>query len=168
MVKDPLTRSSIRADICKIQLCQTKEIFAKAFDLFVKKWNKKEKEFMHYFVEQLCKEGNNGWYEGFSEFTPSTSNSIESTHKVMKDFGKLRSRMALKNFLTDVETSLIHEWSMERNPKLIINNQEFDNLNLKSFNSTPSIQNSDWDLAWKWDQKNKKVIKLNHEKRILI
>lgn len=85
----------------------------------------------------------------------------------MKDFGKIRSRMSLKNFLTDVETGLIHEWSMERNPIFVINSKEVDNVNVKSFQPKPVMSTNDWDLAWKWDQKNKKVIKLNDENKII-
>ena len=76
-IKDKEVRSQMRSDICKIQLSQNENLFLKATELFTRKWNNKETEFVNYFNENWC-QTKNGWYEGYSVGDPSQSNAIES------------------------------------------------------------------------------------------
>ena len=60
-----------------------------------------------------------GWFEGFSIGDPSTSNAIESLHKIMKK-DTLHTRKPAIKFINTTGKELVEEWSNSRNP--IFNN----------------------------------------------
>ncbi|CAM4842587.1 unnamed protein product [Rotaria magnacalcarata] len=70
-------------DVESLQLAQDERIFIKASNLFVKKWSKKETNFIEYFQNEWLTT-HNAWYEGVGHFTPSTNNALEATNNVIK------------------------------------------------------------------------------------
>ena len=153
-IKNEQSKIQIRYDICKIQLSINEGLFKKALELFFIKWRGdiQINNFLDYFENQWCLQ-NDGWYEGYSWGIPSHSNAIESTHKQMKAFELLRNRLAFNQFLNSMQTGLVYEWSMERNPT---------NNNCKLYHSKPIITTKDWTDAFKWNSKNHKCVKLDN------
>ena len=145
-------RKKVRADISKLQILYSQELFETGKKLFQAKW-REEAAFLNYFNNQWLNK-NNGWFEGHSEREASTSNAIESTHKQMKDFGDMRSRHALRQFLQKIEPGLVHEWSMSRNPE--------NNPNVKTFKKEPEINASILKKAITWKDKKITVIHLTN------
>ena len=84
-------------DIESLQLPQYERIFIKASNLFVKKWSKKEPNFIEYFQNEWLTT-HNAWYEGFGHFTPSTNNALEATNNVIKKENTLRERLPISRF----------------------------------------------------------------------
>lgn len=119
-----------------------------------KKWAN-ENNFLDYFSNQWLKDGQDGWFEGHCTGVPSTSNSIESTHRVMKDVENLRNRQSLQVFLNKLPNGLIHEWSISRNPE--------NNPNVKTFSTKPVIGKKDWDEAFGWKNSSRPVIHMRKE-----
>ncbi|CAF4638301.1 unnamed protein product [Rotaria socialis] len=59
-------------------------------NLFVKKWPKKEPNFIEYFQNEWLTT-HNAWHEGVGHFTPRTNNTLEATNNVIKKKGKYTS-----------------------------------------------------------------------------
>ncbi|CAF2152090.1 unnamed protein product [Rotaria magnacalcarata] len=70
-------------DVESLQLAQDERIFIKASNLFVKKWSKKEPNFIQYFQNEWLTT-HNAWYEGVGHFAPSTNNALEAINNVIK------------------------------------------------------------------------------------
>jgi hypothetical protein len=92
--------------------------------LFDTKWRNQDPaidNFLDYFSKNWTKEGKCGWYEGYCQGLPSTSNALEATHTHMKSKMERRSK-PLCDFLGSQghENGLIYEWSLERAEKLPI------------------------------------------------
>ncbi len=81
--------------------------------LFLKKWNKTETEFTDYFENEWLTLFDS-WYEGNSNFAPSTNNSLKATNKVIKDEHTFRERHPLVRFLK-VANDTVSKWSTARN-----------------------------------------------------
>lgn len=96
-IRDKKKRSEFLIDLDKLQLSQSTDIFDKAANLFVEKWQKVSASFMEYFVsEWLAK--NRYWYEGVRHFTPSTNNALETDNRLLKEEHTLRERFDLAKF----------------------------------------------------------------------
>ncbi len=71
-------------DLDALQLSSSAEIFDKAKELFIKKWNtKKQKDFINYMQEMWFSTHQN-WYTGIANNTPSQNNALESYNLVIK------------------------------------------------------------------------------------
>ena len=83
----------VLTDLETLQLSSNPEIFAKAKQLFIKKWGaqKKQKEFLKYMNEQWFRT-HETWYEGAALLVPSTNNALESFNLVVKREETLRER----------------------------------------------------------------------------
>ncbi len=129
-IDDKSQKEEVMADISKLQVSKTKEIFEAGCDLFLKKWHAYEDEGIDKFLSNFESEYLNqrcGWYEALAPFLPSTSNSIESTNRVIKDDFTFRERWPLGRFLGK-SLEVVGKWSDDRNP---------DNINVKSFSIVP-------------------------------
>jgi len=85
-------------DIDQLQLSQSTDIFERAVALFIKKWkSKNENEFLAYMTNKWLST-HNSWYKGYTHFTPSTNNGLESDNRVIKDEQTLRERVLLSRF----------------------------------------------------------------------
>ena len=155
-VRNQVLRKEITEDIVKIQVLPNEKVFRKAIQLFIEKWSGFAEiiSFIDYFRAQWCSERSIGWFESHAIGAPSTSNAIESTHHHMKNFKDLRKKTSLRKFLKTIQTSLIHEWSMEHNIQ--------ENVNAIDYATKPSITVADTIDAYKWNEKNAKVIALEH------
>ncbi|CAF0977379.1 unnamed protein product [Brachionus calyciflorus] len=75
-------------DIKKIQRIFDTQLFKSATDLFTDKWSKVNgkaiETFLEYFSNQWCKDGNNGWYEGYAPGLPSTTNALSRFMRKLK------------------------------------------------------------------------------------
>lgn len=86
--------------------------FLKLVDLFELKWKHKDNyvdNFLLYFITNWVRT-NSGWYEGYSDGDPSTSNGIESSHKDMKADTNHCRKPAIK-FIHKTGKELVEEWS---------------------------------------------------------
>lgn len=143
-VKDTKISSEILSDISKIQSCKTVEIFNCAIELFMSKWREHSNEvdnFLDYFFEEKIQR-NSGWFEALVKdmWCPTTSNSIESHNKVIKDNHTFRERWPLGRFCGRI-LEMVNDWSVERNP---------EKVNAKIFHKTPVIQITLWKEAYAW------------------
>ncbi|CAF4450207.1 unnamed protein product [Rotaria socialis] len=96
-------------DVESLQLAQDERIFIKASNLFVKKWSKKEPNFIEYFQNEWLTT-HNAWYEGVGHFTPSTNNALEATNNVIKKENTLRERLPLSRFKV-LAFEIVEKWS---------------------------------------------------------
>ncbi|CAF3981206.1 unnamed protein product [Adineta steineri] len=97
-------------DIDALQLAQSEQIFTKASNRFIRKWNRKESTFIEYFQKEWLT-SHRGWYEDIQQLTPSTNNDLESNNKVIKDENTFRERLplGLKQF-HDEQTVTLDIW----------------------------------------------------------
>ena len=143
---DKDNKARLRYDISILQLSESKEIFDKGFQLFKKKWNDLKDNTINQFLQYFEKEWytkHPGWYEGFAPGLPSTNNGLESTNGVIKKDGTTRKRLSLARFLELVESKIVKDWSINRNPEKPISPILFDEvppisheLWLKTYNTT--------------------------------
>lgn len=96
-IRDQKKRFEFLFDLDKLQISQTDNIFDRAANLFVEKWEKVNAKFMEYFVSEWLNK-NRYWYEGVRHFTPSTNNALETDNRVMKDEHTLRERYDVAKF----------------------------------------------------------------------
>lgn len=136
-VKNKKTNGNIFADIHKLQLAQTDEIFHKAARLFCQKYND-QNSFLEYFksewVEKRC-----GWHEGVAHHCPSTNNAQEATHRVIKliqTMRRLKSMAEMKKLLFDI----VFEWSAL--------------TTTQPFSEATKVTNSDFVDAYIWNKSN--------------
>src|SRR5687768_12215976 len=80
---DKENHDAIIADIDKLQLAPSIEIFTKALKCFLEKWQKKEDAFIEYFKHEWV-DLNPNWFEGILKYTPTTNNAQESFNSVIK------------------------------------------------------------------------------------
>lgn len=95
--RDKKKISEILADIDKLQLSKSNEVFDKAAVFFVAKWEKVVPEFMEYFQSEWLQK-NRFWYEGARHFTASTNNALESDNRVIKEEYSLGVRYDLAHY----------------------------------------------------------------------
>ena len=156
----------------KIQATPHSDLISSAFKLFNEKWRKTKNPtvnaFLEYFAKNWTKEGDNGWYEGYCEDLPSTSNSLESTHTHMKS-NMDREDKKLSDFLAfqHRENGMVLEWSLERAEMLPIRQADSNeitlvlNKNRKKYNEVPIITDAALIDSNDYRQRGKVVIKLD-------
>ncbi|XP_077271134.1 uncharacterized protein LOC143902266 isoform X1 [Temnothorax americanus] len=144
-VVDNLTKYDIRTtkdqkqllhDLDQLQLSQSTEIFNKAAELFVAKWEKVSTAFTNYFESEWL-HSHRYWYEGVRQLTPSTNNALESANKRIKDEHTFRERYELSRFRT-VMFDIVQTWSLAYfNGKVEVHN-------------SPAITLEQWTTAYAW------------------
>jgi hypothetical protein len=83
-------------------------------------------------------------------------------------------RLGCLQFLHTLETRLVKNWSLSRNPKVKVRNEdtgevvEEDNKNLKEFFKEPTIEFSDWVDAYKWSLYEKRFIKYRRDDEVFL
>lgn len=135
----------------------TTEFFNLAFDLLIEKYARRNASIDNFFVKfsRFRKDGSNGWYDSYLDRIPCTSNSIESTHRWMKETGALVKIQPLRQCLMSL-VDLVHDWSLARNPNTIVNVEEFY--------TKPIMDTTDFTEAIKWTKtkhKKGKKVKIN-------
>ena len=147
-----------------MQLLSSEKLFKKAAELIVSKWSKLNSneinDFFKYFQSTYLSERSFGWYEGHALGHPSTSNSIESTHRHIKLDKDLIVKKSLRHFLSCMERGLIYNWSMHYNPH--------ENPNVRSFACKPTIETKDYLKAYDYNQLKRKVIGLDQPDKSII
>ncbi|CAM4780738.1 unnamed protein product [Rotaria magnacalcarata] len=96
-------------DVESLQLAQDGRIFIKASNLFVKKWSKKEPNFIEYFQNEWLTI-HNAWYEGVGHFTPSANNALEATNNIIKKKNTLGERLLLSRVKV-LAFEIVEKWS---------------------------------------------------------
>lgn len=86
-------------DIKKLQLSQNRAEFDTSTKLFIEKWRSIESNFVEYFQKEWLGVHSN-WFEGASDYTPSTNNALESHNAIIKRKITFRRRLPLAEFLT--------------------------------------------------------------------
>lgn len=94
-------KQQILKDIRYIQLSHSKTVFDTTCDLFIKKWEKEEKDFCDYFRKQWLDVHCN-WYEGAAEYSPSTNNNLEAYNGVLKSNYTFRNRLEFGVFVETI------------------------------------------------------------------
>ncbi|RNA05163.1 hypothetical protein BpHYR1_033395 [Brachionus plicatilis] len=140
--------------------------------MFLEKWKEinalKVAEFLGYFEKQWCVEGRNGWFEGYFPGKPSTSNGLESSHRSIKDNhnGRLCKRLPLKQCFEEM-FCLVSKWSRKRSIVSVLESAgetvEVENPNFWEFHHKPIITTQDWTDAYKWQQLDKRVLKIDRK-----
>jgi hypothetical protein len=131
------------SDIETLQLSQSKKVFDRASNLFLKKWRKGEPEFIKYFEHEWLK-SHNLWYEGAKHFTPSTNNALESFNRVIKDESTLRERQPLSRFRI-LALKTVEKWS-----------KEYANQS-KEFKTEATVTLELWTKGYQWAKMKKNV-----------
>lgn len=143
-IKNRKTQIEFMADLDKLQLSRSPDEFERASNLFVAKWKIVSEELMQYFTKKWLVQHSN-WYEGYSKYTPSTNNALESFNKVIKDEQTLRERFDLSHFRV-VVFAMVKQWSLE-----------YDE-NLNSVNTgDPEIGLKWWTAGYQFAQSNTKI-----------
>lgn len=99
-------RDLFMADLTQIHLCASLEIFEIATSLFLKKWQKEEKDVVDYFKKQWLSNSNKHWFAGAMPLTPSTNNGLESTNLRLKNDCDLRARAKINVFKNKILSAL--------------------------------------------------------------
>lgn len=118
---------SIAADLDKLQLSQSNDIFDAAAQLFLLKWKKHSIDLVKYFKKEWIIDHKN-WHEGFKQKKPSQNNALEASNKYIKDEHTFRERFDLSQFRT-VLFNIVEQWSIEYDTGL--NKIEYDKPNVK-------------------------------------
>lgn len=119
------------ADLDKLQLSNSQEVFKRASELFIEKWEEVSNDLMEYFVQEWLNQHPN-WYEGFATKIPSTNNALESFNNVIKTEQTLRERFDLSQFRV-VLFKMISQWSIEYESGLNAMNRANPNIELKNW-----------------------------------
>lgn len=127
-------------------------VFRIGRNLLLEKWknNKQVSKCFNDFFKVWGTEANQNWFEGFhpSLTVPSQDNALESTNKYMKDKGTLRKRLPISQFVELIKNRIVKDWSTDRNPLIMYNDELVDNLNCKKFHMEPVIELADWTAAY--------------------
>jgi hypothetical protein len=146
LIKDKNERHEVMSDIEKLQICDSTNSFQLTSELFLKKYEKHQ-DFINYFQSEWLT-AHSGWYEGHSEYTPSTNNALEATNKVIKQENTLRERFVLFRFLV-VAIEMVRKWSRDRDE-----NQS----NAILFVNEPTITLSKWTKSYQFAESPKTIL----------
>lgn len=133
----------ILVDVDELQKCYNNVIFEKALQLFLRKYNVKETNFIKYFEEQWVNLHPN-WHEGASPHTPSTNNCLESFNHLIKQHQTFYKRMKVNEFKTTI-FDMTEDWSREY-------------LQDKVFDKVPSISRKLWKESYTFAKLNTSII----------
>lgn len=93
-------------------------------DLFVKKWEQKEKVFLDFFKLQPL-DNNEGWFFGYSP-VPTHNNALERFNQHIKDQQKWQCCTPVNKFLRDMQSRIVKDWSEDRNPNHKLSFKKFE------------------------------------------
>lgn len=96
----------ILEDIRYMHLAPNREKFDMMSELFLKKWESIEINFIEYFKKEWLGDHRN-WFEGAAEFVPSHNNGCESHNSNIKRNYTFRKRLPLNQFFDAVEEMVI-------------------------------------------------------------
>lgn len=133
-------QNEVMYDIDNLQATKTTEDFDRAANLFTEKWMTHSEDFVRYFTNEWL-EQNRFWYEGAAFNVPSTNNSQEATHKVIKDKHTIRNRFDLGRF-REALYLMITKYSTE-----------YSNGTREIYHS-PLIELNIWTEAYNWAKMN--------------
>ncbi len=142
-------KEEIIDDIKTLQLSQSKEVFEAATKLFLKK-HKSEKEFITYFKNEWV-DTHDGWYEGYAELTPSTTNALESNNRYIKDNGTLRSKLDLSVFLNTAK-QIVQNWSRDRNTN------DINCIKFAKEKNSSDLTLKEWTQGFLWARTKKEIL----------
>ena len=91
-------RSRIRADVCKLQSCPSRDMFIIASQLFLSKW-KCENKLTKYLKKQWFNDKKQKWYQGFAVSIPYENNALEGSNRYIKEDVN-RKRHGLMQFMS--------------------------------------------------------------------
>lgn len=96
--REATNKESIKADIRRLQLIHSADLFHEGWKLMAAKWVNREPDFIAYF-EKVYIKTNPNWYEGAADRTPKTNNCLEVFHRLMKDQQTMHLRKPLNQIL---------------------------------------------------------------------
>lgn len=143
-IVDKLEQENLLNDIDALQLAQSKQIFTKASNLFIKKWTKAQPDFVEYFPREWLT-SHDACYEGVQHFTPSTNSALEATNRVIKDENIFRKRLSLSRFKVLV-FEFVEKWSKSYQRRL------------KQYNDKQTISLDLWTNGYQWVKSNKSIL----------
>ncbi|CAF1379374.1 unnamed protein product [Adineta ricciae] len=149
---DKMDKEDLLQDIDMLQVAQSDKIFRKASGLFVKKWSRKQPEFIQYFENEWLNT-HNGWYEGIRHLTPSTNNALESNNRAIKDENTFRERLPLSKFKI-LTLKIVERWSKSYE------------RGLKEFHDRQTLTLDVWTSSYQWVKLNKSIISTKLENEI--
>lgn len=141
-------KTEIKADIKTLQYCANPTVFSHAVDLFLEKWEEKEKEFCEYFrMEWVVKHPN--WFAAANLSAPNTNNAAEGLNSSVKSVHTMRRCLPVTQFkqvLVDM---------LEYKSKMYVRKGE-----QKVFEYKPKIGRDDWSKAAQYamDQSTKSKV----------
>ena len=94
-----------------------------------------------------------GWYEGYSQYTPSSNHALEATNKVIKYENIFRECLALSRFLV-VAIEMVKQWSRDRDEK---------QPNAILFINEPNITLSKWSTFYQFAKSLKIILEYASE-----
>lgn len=110
-IKNEEVRANVMSDIKVLQLAQSEEVFKKAADLLISKWERKVPRFTKYFYDNFILKRSN-WYEGFSGLSPSTNNGQESSHAKIKLIFTNKKRVSMQEMKV-LCGKIVNSWSKD-------------------------------------------------------
>lgn len=91
-------KEAIKADIRKLQLVHSKDLFELGWKFLAGKWKEKEAAFIDYFEKVYIADSCN-WYEGVADKIPKTNNCLEVFHRLLKQQQLNYTRKPLDQFI---------------------------------------------------------------------
>lgn len=153
-IRDRHKQTEFLADLDKLQLSPSSEIFGKASKLFCEKWHPHSRELIDYFRDEWLIQNRN-WYEGIAKRVPSTNNALESSNRLIKDEQTLRERMDIAQFRVKL-FEMVKQWSTMYESGL-------NDVN----NNDPKIDLKLWTDGYNWAKSNVKFKSLIVEDRTI-
>ncbi len=99
-------------DLSLLHLSRNEEEFNLGIDLFIKKWEEVDADFVEYFNSTYVFKTNK-WYEWRSDPGISkTNNGLERLNRLIKSHYTLKKRLPLNDFLTTME-KMVNDFSSE-------------------------------------------------------
>lgn len=137
-------KALVLQDLGKLQLSASKEIFAVASQLFLKKWQQKEPDFISYFEKQWLCERNVNWYEGAKQQCPKTNNALESFNAKIKNDFHFREKSTMPVFQNKM-IAMLRRLSCEYRDRV------------KEVKNKIVIGKKDWFSGYEWAKSNTQV-----------
>lgn len=137
-----------------MHLASNNDEFDKMSELFLKKWENIETDFIAYFKKEWL-EAHSNWFEGSGVYIPSHNNGIESHNANIKRNWTFRKRLPLNQFFTAIcemtsaaskklssgDREITNEPTIKKN--MLIKAAELEVNNFKYFNATKQ-KNTDY------------------------
>lgn len=142
-IKDESIRKSAKEDFHTLQLSQSPEVFHKASQLYLKKYEAYG-NFVNYFSNEWLKKNPN-WFEGASELKPSTQCAQESTHGKIKQTFTKNERVSMQE-MKELSFGIVRNFSL-------------DLLSQKPYESVPKITTKQIEDSYTWLKSYPKIMR---------